>query len=253
MDSVVSPILIVGGIRQEVQAFADQLTDLTEITIQGLSCYRGNLRGYPCVLAVMGIGKVNAAMTTTLLLTTVQPRLIICAGGGGGLNPMLRWGDTIIVDKAIHHDYGAVRPDGMTRWPTVNPINRQENPLYLSTDANFTSLAIQTARRIVLPTIQTRLGERIPQIMSGTLASGDVFVTDPEMRKNLWQSLHADLIDMEGATVVQVARQLGFAIVIIRSISDIDENVDMDWETYFGIAARNAATIVAELIAAIDK
>jgi hypothetical protein len=27
----------------------------------------------------------------------------------------------------------------------------------------------------------------------------------------------------------------------------------MDWETYFGIAARNTATIVAELIADIDR
>ena len=129
MNSIVSPILIVVGIRQEAEAFADQLTDRTEITIQGLSCSRGNLRGYPCVLAEMGMGKVNAAMTTTLLLTSLQPRLIICAGGGGALNPMLGWGDTIIVDKAIHHDYGAVRPDGMTGWPTVNPLDRQENPL----------------------------------------------------------------------------------------------------------------------------
>jgi len=252
MDQGSSPILIVGGIRQEVKVFADQLTGLTEIVIHGLPCYRGILGEHTCVLAEMGMGKVNAAMTTTLLLTALQPRLVICAGGGGGLNPALKWGDTVIVEKVIHHDYGAMRPAGMTRWPTVNPINREENPLYLPTDTNFTALAVKTAQHIVLPKIQTRLGERSPRVLVGTLASGDVFVTDAETLSDLWQTLQADLIDMEGATVVQVARQLGVATVIIRSISDIDEHVDLDWETYFTIAARNAATVVTELIAQID-
>lgn len=252
MGQASSLILILGGIKQEVKVFTDQLTDLTEVAIYGLRCHRGTLREHPCVVAEMGMGKANAAMVTTLLITALRPSLVICAGGGGGLNPTLSWGDTIIVEKVIHHDYGAIRPDGMTRWPTVNPINREENPLYLPTDANFTALAIKTAQHIVLPTIQTRLGERHPQILSGTLASGDIFITDPQTRNDLWQALQADLIDLEGATVVQVARQLGVASVIIRSISDIDEYVDMDWETYFGIAARNAATVVTELIAQID-
>ena len=252
MDHTLSPILIVGGISQEVKVFADQLTDPTEIAIHGLPCHRGTLRAHTCVLAEMGMGKVNAAMTTTLLLTALQPRLVICAGGGGGLNPTLKWGDTVIVEKVIQHDYGAIRSDGMTRWPTVNPINREENPLDLPTDSYFTNLAVKTAQHIILPTIQTRLGEWSPRILSGTLASGDVFATNLETRNDLWQALQADIIDMEGAAVVQVARQLGVASVIIRSISDIDEHVDLDWETYFTIAARNAATVVTELIAQID-
>jgi len=248
-----SPILILGGIKQEVKVFIDQLTDLSEVAIHGLTCHRGTLREHPCVLAEMGMGKANAAMVTTLLITALQPSLVICAGGGGGLNPSLSWGDTIIVEKAVHHDYGAIRPAGMTHWPTVNPINWEENPLYLPTDPKFTALAIKTAQHISLPTIQTRFGKRTPQILSGTLASGDVFVTDPQTRNALWQALQADLLDMEGATVVQVARQLGVASVVIRSISDIDEYLDLDWETYFSIAVRNAATVVAELIAQIDR
>jgi len=199
----------------------------------------------------MGMGKVNAALTTTLLLTHLQPRMLICAGGCGGLNPILKWGDTIIVEKTIQHDYGALRPDGMTRWPTLNPITREENPLYLPTDATLTALAISTAQHIVLPTIRTRDGERTPRILSGILATGDVFATAPATRMELWQSLQADIIDMEGAAVVQTARQLGVASVVIRSISDVDENVDEDWETYFGIAAQNAAHVVMEMIAAL--
>jgi adenosylhomocysteine nucleosidase len=188
------------------------------------------------VLAEMGMGKANAALTTTLLLTHLRPHMVICAGGGGGLNPALQWRDTIIIEKTIHHDYGALRPEGMTRWPTRNLIAREENPLYLPTDATLTARAISTAQQIVLPTIRTRRGERSPRILRGILASGDVFVTDPQTRMELWQSLQADLIDMEGAAVVQTARQLGVASVVIRSISDIDENVDADWETYFGIS-----------------
>jgi adenosylhomocysteine nucleosidase len=251
MDQGRSPIVIVGGIRAEVAVFADQLADCTASAIHGLPCLRGTLRGHPCVLAEMGMGKANAAMTTTLLLTHLQPQMVICAGGGGGLNPTLQWGDTLIIEKAIHHDYGALRPDGMTRWPTLNPIAREENPLYLPTDATLTALAISTAQHTVLPTISTRRGARTPRILSGILATGDVFATDPTTRMELWQSLQADVIDMEGAAVVQTARQLGVASVVIRSISDVDEHVDADWETYFGMAVQNAACVVTELIAAL--
>ena len=146
MNEARSPIVILGGIRAEVAVFADQLADSTASAIHGLPCLRGTLRGHPCVLAEMGMGKANAAMTTTLLLTHLEPRMVICAGGGG-LNPMLQWGDTIIVEKTIHHDYGALRPDGMTRWPTLNPITREENPLYLPTDS---TLPADTAMRDLL-------------------------------------------------------------------------------------------------------
>jgi adenosylhomocysteine nucleosidase len=205
------------------------------------------------VLAEMGMGKTNAAMATTLLLTHLRPRMVICAGGGGGLNPALRWGDTIIVEKTIHHDYGALRPDAMTRWPTLNPIAQEENPLYLPTDATLTALAISTAQHISLPTILTREGERTPRILPGILATGDVFVTAPQTRRELWQSLQADLIDMEGAAVVQIARQFGVASVVVRSISDIDEQVDADWETSFDLAIQNAACVVTEMLAALTS
>jgi len=125
-----SLIVIVGGIPPEVEVFANQLAGRIETGIQGLPCYRGTLHGHRCVIAEMGMGKVNAATVTTLLLTQLRPRLVICAGGGGGLNPALRWVDTIVVDKAIQHDYGALRPEGMTRWKTFNPIAQSVNPVY---------------------------------------------------------------------------------------------------------------------------
>jgi adenosylhomocysteine nucleosidase len=89
-------------------------------------------------------------------------------------------------------------------------------------------------------------------IVVGTVATGDVFVASENMKHQLRETLHADAVEMEGASVAQVCRQRGTPCLVLRSISDLsDENAERDFERFARTAAGNSAMLVTEIIKAI--
>lgn len=60
-----------------------------------------------------------------------------------------------------------------------------------------------------------------------TLASGDVFVTDPAVRAHL--STRAHLVDMEGYAVAWVARDFGREVRLVKHVSDNADDSAWDW------------------------
>ena len=87
---------ILSAMTVEVERLGQELTDKTEMTVQGIRFTTGSLKDRRVVLAHSGIGKVNAAMTATLLVEQFQPTHILFTGIAGGLNPDLRPGDVVI-------------------------------------------------------------------------------------------------------------------------------------------------------------
>jgi adenosylhomocysteine nucleosidase len=59
------------------------------------------------------------------------------------------------------------------------------------------------------------------------LASGDVFVTDPEVRARLAGDAH--LVDMEGYAVAYAARQFGVPVRLVKHVSDNADATALDW------------------------
>ena len=68
------------------------------------------------------------------------------------------------------------------------------------------------------------------------LASGDVFVTDPEVRARLAE--RADLVDMEGYAVVYVARRFGVPVRLVKHVSDNADESARDWPAAVDRSAR---------------
>jgi adenosylhomocysteine nucleosidase len=60
-----------------------------------------------------------------------------------------------------------------------------------------------------------------------TLATGDVFVTDPAMRDQL--AARAHLVDMEGYAVAYAARSFGARVRLVKHVSDRADEGAMDW------------------------
>ena len=70
--------------------------------------------------------------------------------------------------------------------------------------------------------------DRLELGASGTvLASGDVFVTDPEVRSRL--ASYAHLVDMEGYAVAYAARHLGVPATLVKHVSDNADESALDW------------------------
>lgn len=68
-----------------------------------------------------------------------------------------------------------------------------------------------------------------------TLASGDVFVTDPEVRALLAQ--RARLVDMEGYAVVWAAQAAGAAVTLVKHVSDSADESAWDWPSVVAASA----------------
>ena len=72
-----------------------------------------------------------------------------------------------------------------------------------------------------------------------TLATGDVFVTDPLVRERLAQQAH--LVDMEGYAVAFACQELGVPLRMAKHVSDQADESAMEWPEVVDLSARAVA------------
>jgi adenosylhomocysteine nucleosidase len=78
------------------------------------------------------------------------------------------------------------------------------------------------------------------------LASGDVFVVDPDVRRRL--AARAQLVDMEGYAVAYACQRLGVPVRLIKHVSDGADESALDWPSVVDASARALGEWVAHLI-----
>jgi adenosylhomocysteine nucleosidase len=241
---------ILGAFADEITYLLTQVQQKKDTIIQQVHFTRGVLNGKQVVIAQTGMGKVNAAVTTTLMLEHFQPHEIIFTGIAGAVNPTLLPGDVVIGTKITYHDYGAITPaNALVNKPTRNPYTAKENPLYFNCDSALIILAQRVSGNISLDKINRNNQLQSPQIISGTIVTGDVFVNSDQAVKRLQDELHADATEMEGAAVAQVCWQQQTPFIVIRSMSDnANSNARNDVATFLQIAARNSAKFVMGML-----
>ncbi len=236
---------ILGAFRDEVKLLEDSLQNKREVTVKGIRFVTGDFRGRTVVVALTGVGKVNAAMTTTILLMNWQPQQLIFTGIAGGVNPEILPGDIVIAKSTIQHDFGKINPQGMLIWNTRNPINGVENPMYFPADSILLLKAQKASNQTKFKEIE---GRKI-KVMLGIVATGDVFVNSDEKVKVLQEQVKADATEMEGAAVAQVCYQLKVPCLILRSISDnANSKAHVDMNIFGSIAAYNSSNLVLGIL-----
>jgi adenosylhomocysteine nucleosidase len=156
-----------------------------------------------------GIGKVNAAMTVAAALSRPGPRPELVVNLGTA--------------GALHA--------GMTGTHEVG--------LVVQHDLDSAMLEQLTGSRFGPP---IRLGE------GPTLATGDVFVTDPVVRDRLAQT--ADLVDMEGYAVAAACQAAGVPVRVVKHVSDsADAGARTSWVQTVEDASRALADWVSAHVA----
>jgi adenosylhomocysteine nucleosidase len=237
----------------EIETLGQELTDKTEMIVQGVQFTTGSLKDRRVVLAHSGMGKVNAAMAATLLVEQFQPTHILFTGIAGGLNPDLRPGDVVIGAKTAYHDYGEWTPEGFRVGRTVDPFTSKPNPLFFPADAGLLAVAEKAALDLKLAPVKTTSGERTPRVVTGGIVTGDAFVASPAKKDALRKEFKADATEMEGAAVAQICWQRRVPCLILRSLSDsagakAQENVLLFEKS----AAQNAALLVTSIVGRLD-
>ncbi|KPK36842.1 MAG: hypothetical protein AMJ65_15680 [Phycisphaerae bacterium SG8_4] len=240
---------ILGAFEREVTLIEDRVNQRLDRKIEQIQFVSGKLNGQQVVVTWTGVGKVNAAMTTTLLIEHYKPKRIIFTGIAGGANPELEPGDIVIAEKTAHHDMGTVWPEGLFCRGVRSRLDGFENPVFFRADPDLIKLAEQASELASFESIKTPEGEREPKILRGVIVTGDSFIASSDKCAELRKKLQADAVEMEGAAVAQICFQREIPCLVIRSISDnADEGAVLEKQMFYIMAARNSASLVAEIV-----
>ena len=224
---------IIAAMQEEMQEIKKIMTETEEQKIYELTFYVGKINSTEVVLVEAGVGKVNAARTTQILINNFEIEAIINVGSAGAANDELDIGDIVIGKKLVQHDFDITafgHPKGF-----ISNVGQ-----YVESDSKLIAKIEQTI---------SKLQDKSFKIKIGTIASGDIFCTEPKMKEKIRTKFEADAIEMEGAAIAQVFKLDGVPFIIIRSISDSPNgNNNITFEQFLEQASKRCAKIILEYL-----
>jgi len=174
------------------------------------------------VTVCCGIGKVNAAVCTQILIDIFKTEQIINTGIAGGMKIGIKVLEIVISTSVLPHDLDA---HFLADYP---PYHAE-----FEADEELQKLAKSVCDEM--------------QIVShaGKIVSGDAFITDSEVKKNLIEKYNPYAVDMETASIGQTAWRNQIPFVSVRCISDLaDDDGAMSFDEFEVLAAKRVAEIV---------
>ncbi len=236
---------LVGSMQYEIDRFESDLVNRVDSSKKGIRFSTGTILGQDVVVMSTGGGKVNAAIATTLLCEYFSPASLIFTGVGGALNPSLKVGDVVIGRKTQYHDFGEIRKDEFLAWTPWNVGTGTPSVEFFPADEKLFGIATSLpAKRKFGPD-----NSRSFRIVDGVIATGDIFCASSEKKKEIFQSLKADVIEMDGAAVANVCWHYQTPCLIIRGISDLtNDNAAVEYRDNNSLAIGNAVKVTREII-----
>ena len=229
-----SMIGIISAMQIELDILIEELNCQKDEKYCGIDFYTTQLNGNELVLAVSGVGKVNAAIATTIMINTYGCNLIINTGIAGGL-ARVNTKDIIVANKLKYHDFDATcfnyefgQVPGM--------------PSYFAP-----SLDNLLAIKLILNKLNLKYKE-------ATLYSGDRFVSSFKDLKKIYNN-ECSIVEMEGAAVAQVCVKSGVDFLVIRYVSDIVglPNQIKDYLEFEKEMAERSSRICLEILENLDN
>ncbi|WP_368503532.1 5'-methylthioadenosine/adenosylhomocysteine nucleosidase [Alkalihalophilus sp. As8PL] len=226
-------VAIIGAMNEEIERMLTEMEVEETIHYASVRFYKGKMLGRDIVLCKSGVGKVNAALTTQVLIDRFGITHILFTGVAGALDERLDVGDLVISTSAMQHDLDA-SPLG---------FKRGEIPMFEG-DSDFrASEALLTYAEKAAEV----LGDRT--VITGRVLSGDQFIADAEQVAELRKTFNGACVEMEGASVAQVATMNKIPFVIIRSMSDkANGAASMSFTEFTDIASEQSHILVKSIL-----
>ncbi|MEN8435176.1 5'-methylthioadenosine/adenosylhomocysteine nucleosidase [Clostridium septicum] len=224
---------IIGAMEEEVEILKAKMEIKETIDVAGMKFYKGKLDGKNIVLVRSGVGKVNMATCTEILVDKFNVTALVNSGVAGTMNPELKQGDIVISKDAVQHDF-----DTTVFGDPLGQISRLDITFF-EADKNMIEVSKEAANHVSGITIK-----------EGRVASGDQFVAGGEVAKRIKENFgEVEAVEMEGASMAQVAYLNKIPFVILRSISDkANGEADLSYEEFLPIAAKNASNLLEEFV-----
>lgn len=221
---------LIFALKEELDEVIKYMKVINEFKIFDLTFYECTYEKKECILVECGIGKVNAARCSQILIDNLKIDYIINVGVAGGIDKDINICDVVIGDRLVQHDFD------------FTPFNYKKGFIpnvgdYFSCD----DYLINEAKKIKL---------KVPTHI-GTIASGDIFITDEKMSKKINKKFNALCVEMEGAAIAQTCYLSHIPFLVIRSISDSpnkNEENNITYEEFLEKSSKTAALLVKELL-----
>ncbi|WP_297488412.1 5'-methylthioadenosine/adenosylhomocysteine nucleosidase [uncultured Cetobacterium sp.] len=235
--SMANQIAIIGAMDSEIKNLLTQMKDVTVETNASVTFHKGLLNNKKVIVFKSGIGKVNAAMSTTMALEKYDIDKIIFTGVAGAVNNKLNIADIVISKDLVQYDY-----DTTVFGTKLGMVPGSTNGRFIP-NKELINIAKKSADKILIN----------HKAYIGTIATGDQFIADKVKVKSLQDNFNAMAVEMEGASVAQVANLYNVPFVVIRSMSDkADGSAHMNYNEFEQIAADNSVKIVKEMLNQIN-
>ncbi|MCI9353251.1 MAG: 5'-methylthioadenosine/adenosylhomocysteine nucleosidase [Firmicutes bacterium] len=223
---------IIGAMEEEIALLRQKASIIDTEQIIGVTFYKGTLYDKKVVLVKSGIGKVNAALCAQILIDRFAVDCIINVGVAGAVYKELSIGDIVISKDAVQHDM-----DTSVFGDPIGIIPRMEES-YFKADKTLIELAEKCSMSLTSKA----------KVFLGRIASGDQFISTPQGKERIWQTVQGYCAEMEGAAIAHTCYLNQIPFVIIRSISDdAEDKAHIAYEQFVKIAAANSSELLEKM------
>ena len=216
--------------KEELESLLKYLKIEKEYNIFDLKFYEGMIHNNYCILTESGVGKVNSARCTQILIDNMDVDMIINIGVAGGISEKLKVCDIVIGEKLVQHDFD------------ITAFNHEKGYIpnvgvYIDSDTYLVNIAKEC------------INNKKYNVVSGIIASGDIFCTESWMSKKINTKFNALCVEMEGASIAQVCYLSNIPFIVIRSISDVPNNNNvLTYEEFLNESSKNVSNFIYEII-----
>lgn len=220
---------IIGAMQMEVDNLKEVMENQSTEIVSGVDFVSGNIKGVEVVAAVCGVGKVFAAICAEAMILKYQPDMIINIGVAGTLTKDLGVLDAAVATAVFQHDM-----DTSALGDPVGLISGL-NQIFFPTDEKMCTLLCEA------------LSSKGVHYVKGPIATGDVFMHEPEKKAKIRSDFGAIAAEMEGGSIGHVCTVNHVPFAVLRSISDGDGGA-IDYQTFAEKAAVLSIEVILEFI-----
>lgn len=214
-------IALLGAMPEEIGETTNNLIDLVKIKFGDLEIYSGQLQNQIqkdlkiiISTAWSGWGKVSAARAATRLISNPLQKkkvdIVIFTGLAGSANEKINQNDILIANEVVQHDMDASPLYPKYVIPAINKSVLKSN-IQLNNDL----------KKVIESNLKKNNLNFFKNVHCAKIVSGDKFFSNKnEINKLKSQIGDFSAVEMEGASLAQVAIQENVPWLVIRVISD---------------------------------
>lgn len=229
-------VAIIGAMDCEIEELNKNTSHNQIKNYKNFNISTGRIGKCNVIISKSGVGKVNSGITTQYIIDKYKPKYIINIGVVGSLDNTIKLGNIVIASDTVQHDFD------------TSVFGYAKGYMSAGADKNKPTRFYSDKHLIDIYKNKLEENPEIKKIYIGTIATGDCFVADKNKKQYIKEYFNAIAVDMESGAIAQTAQKNNIPFIIIRNISDTNDdnlkNYEQNEEYY---AKELAKTIVSTL------